>query len=140
MAIVPYNYEVLTASNARQLMTSYDVLGGAHSLSAFWATESWVKANPKTYQAILAAFEEATERIAMDREAAARTYAKWEASSLPTADVARIIGTPSEITFTVTPNRTLMIAETMHKIGLLKTKPAAWTDYFHAGLHGKKGS
>jgi NitT/TauT family transport system substrate-binding protein len=119
--------------NARQLMTSYDVLGGAHSLSAFWATESWVKANPKTYQAVLAAFEEATELIAKDREAAARTYSKWEASTLPTADVARIIGTPSEITFTATPNRTLMIAETMHKVGLLKTKPAAWTDYFMRG-------
>jgi NitT/TauT family transport system substrate-binding protein len=139
-AIVPYNYEVLTASNARQLMTSYEVLGGAHSLSAIWASETWVKANPKTYQAVLAAFEEATERIATDLEAAARTYAKWEGSTLPTADIARIIGTPSEITFTVTPNRTLMIAETMHKIGLLRNKPAAWTDYFHAGLHGKKGS
>ena len=139
-AIVPYNYEVLTASNARQLMTSYEVLGGAHSLSAIWASEIWVKANPKTYQAILAAFEEATERIATDREAAARTYSKWEASTLQTADLARIIGTPSEITFTVTPNRTLMIAETMHNIGLLKTKPTAWTDYFHAGLHGKNGS
>ncbi len=138
-AIVPYNYEVIAASNARQLMTSYEVLGGAH-LSAFWATETWVKENPKTYQAVLAAFEEATERIAADREAAARTYAKWEASSLPAADVVRIIGTPSEITFSVTPNRTLMIAETMHKVGLLKTKPAAWTDYFHAGLHGKNGS
>jgi hypothetical protein len=33
-----------------------------------------------------------------------------------------------------------MIAETMHRIGLLKTKPAAWTDYFLAGRHGKKGS
>jgi NitT/TauT family transport system substrate-binding protein len=139
-AIVPYNYEVLKASNARQLMTSYEVLGGAHSLSAIWASETWVKANPKTYQATLAAFEEATERIATDLEAAARTYSKWEGSTLPIADLARIIGTPSEITFTVTPNRTLMIAETMHKIGLLKTKPAAWTDYFHPGLHGKKGS
>jgi NitT/TauT family transport system substrate-binding protein len=121
-------------------MTSYEVLGGAHTLNAFWATESWVKANPKTYQAVLAAFEEAAELITKDREVAARTYAKWEASSLPIADVARIIGTPSEITFSVTPNRTLMIAETMHKVGLLKTKPAAWTDYFHAGLHGKNGS
>lgn len=139
-AIVPYNYEVLAASNARQLMTSYDVLGGPHSLSAIWASEPWVKANPKTYQATLAAFEEAMVRIAMDREAAARTYAKWEASTLPMPDVARIIGNPSEITFTVTPNRTLMIAHTMHKIGLLKSKPAAWTDYFHAGLHGKNGS
>ena len=139
-AIIPYNYELLTATNARQLMTSYEVLGGAHSLSAIWASETWIKANPKTYQAVLAAFEEATERIPTDLEAAARTYSKWEASTLPTADVARIIGTPSEIAFTITPNRTLMIAETMHKIGLLKTKPAAWTDYFHAGLHSKKGS
>ncbi len=139
-AIVPYNYEVLAASDARQLVTSYDVLGGAHTLNAFWATESWVKANPKTYQAVMAAFEEATELIAKDREAAARTYAKWEASTLPIADVARIIGTGSEITFSINPNRTLMIAETMHKVGLLKTKPAAWTDYFHAGLHGKNGS
>ncbi len=139
-AIVPYNYEVLAGGNARQLMTSYEVLGGAHTLNAIWATETWVKENPKTYQATLAAFEEANERIATDREAAARTYAKWEASTLPIADVARIIGTPGDITFTVTPNRTLMIAETMHKVGLLKTKPAAWTDYFHAGLHGKNGS
>jgi NitT/TauT family transport system substrate-binding protein len=139
-AIVPYNHEVLKAGNARALMTSYEVLGGAHSLSAIWTTETWVKANPKTYQATLAAFEDATERIGTDLEAAARTYVKWEGSTLPIADLARIIGTPSEITFTVTPNRTLMIAETMHKIGLLKTKPAAWTDYFHAGLHDKKGS
>jgi NitT/TauT family transport system substrate-binding protein len=139
-AIVPYNYEVLSAGDARQLMTSYEVLGGAHTLNAFWATANWVEANPKTYQAVMAAFEEATDLIAKDREAAARTYAKWEVSTLPTADVARIIGTGSDITFTVSPNRTLMIAETMHKVGLLKTKPAAWTDYFHAGLHGKNGS
>ena len=127
-AIVPYNYEVLAASNARQLMTSYEVLGGAHTLNAVWATETWVKENPKTYQAVMAAFEEATELITKDREIAARTYAKWEASTLPTADVARIIGTPSDITFSVVPNRTLMIAETMHKVGLLKTKPAAWSE------------
>lgn len=139
-AIVPYNYEVLAGSNARQLMTSYDVLGGGHSTAAMWATETWVKANPKTYQAVVAAFEEAMERIAADREGAARTYAKWEASTLQPADVVRIITNPADITFSAIPNRSLMIAETMHKVGLLKHKPAAWTDYFHAALHGKKGS
>ena len=68
------------------------------------------------------------------------TLSARTSSDFGTADVARIIGTPGEISFTVTPNRTLMIAETMHKVGLLKTKPATWTDYFHAGLHGKNGS
>jgi len=32
------------------------------------------------------------------------------------------------------------IAETMQKVGLLKKKPAAWTDYFHYALHAKSGS
>jgi NitT/TauT family transport system substrate-binding protein len=139
-AILPYNYEVLAGNNARQLMTSYEVLGGAHTTAAIWATETWVKANPKTYEAMLAAFEEAMERIAGDRETAARTYAKWEALTLPIADVVRMIGNPADINFTATPNRSLMIAETMNKIGLLKNKPTAWTDYFHTGLHNKPGS
>ena len=121
-------------------MTAYEVLGGANRLSVIWASATWVKANPKPTNRSWRRSEEATERIATELEAAARTYSKWEAFTLSTADIARIIGTPSEIALTVTPNRTLMIAETMHKIGLLKTKPAAWTDYFHAGLHGKKGS
>jgi hypothetical protein len=60
-------------------------------------------------------------------------------SDFETADFARIIGTPGEISFTVTPNRTLMIAETM--TGSACSRPAAaWTDYFHARRHGKKGS
>jgi len=139
-AIVPYNYEVLAAGNARQLMTSYEVMGGEHTTAAMWATEAWVKANPKTYQAVVAAFEEAMQRIAADREAAARTYMKWETSTLKLEDVVRVISNPSDITFTAVPNRSLVIAETMQKIGLLKNKPAAWTDYFHSELHGKNGS
>jgi hypothetical protein len=51
-----------------------------------------------------------------------------------------MIGNPADINFTATPNRSLMIAETMNKIGLLKNKPTAWTDYFHTGLHNKPGS
>jgi NitT/TauT family transport system substrate-binding protein len=139
-AILPYNYEVLAGNNARQLMTSYEVLGGAHTTALIWATETWVKANPKTYEAMVAAFDEAMEKIAADREAAARTYVKWESSTLPIADVVRMIGNPADINFSATPSRSLMIAETMNKIGLLKHKPAAWTDYFHAGVHGRRGS
>jgi NitT/TauT family transport system substrate-binding protein len=139
-AIVPYNYEVLAVGNARQLMTSYDVMGGEHSTAAMWATETWVKANPKTYEAVVAAFEEAMERIAADPQTAARTYAKWEVSTLKQEDVVRIITNPNDIRFSATPNKSLIIAETMQKIGLLKHKPTAWTDYFHYAMRGKTGS
>jgi NitT/TauT family transport system substrate-binding protein len=139
-ATLPYNYEVLAGNNARQLMTSYDVLGGPHTVAAIWASETWAKANPKTYEATVAAFEEAMQMIGADREKAARTYAKWEGSTLPIPDIVRMISNPADISFSATPNRSLVIAETMQKLGLIKTKPSAWTDYFHAGLHGRKGS
>jgi NitT/TauT family transport system substrate-binding protein len=139
-ATLPYNYEVLAANNARQLMTSYDVLGGPHTVAAIWASETWARENPKTYEATVAAFEEAVEMIAADREKAARTYAKWEGSKLPIPDVVRMIGNSADITFSATPSRSLVIAETMQKLGLIKTKPSAWTDYFHAGLHTRRGS
>ena len=51
-----------------------------------------------------------------------------------------MIGNPADITYNTVPNRSLVIAETMQKLGLIKTKPAAWIEYFHAGLHGKNGS
>jgi NitT/TauT family transport system substrate-binding protein len=139
-ATLPYNYEVLAGNNARQLMTSYDVMGGLHTVAAIWASETWVKANPKTYEATVAAFDEAVDMIGADREKAARTYAKWEGSTLPIPDIVRMISNPADITYSATPSRSLVIAETMQKLGLIKTKPTAWTDYFHAGLHGRKGS
>ncbi|MBS0244730.1 MAG: ABC transporter substrate-binding protein, partial [Proteobacteria bacterium] len=37
-AILPYNYEVLAGGNARQLLSSFDVLGGEHTLNAIWAS------------------------------------------------------------------------------------------------------
>jgi NitT/TauT family transport system substrate-binding protein len=139
-AIVPYNYEVLANPDARQLLTSYDVMGGEHTTAAMWATEKWVKANPKTYEAVVAAFEEAMERIAADPKEAARIYVKREASTLKEPDVVRIITNPKDIRFSATPNKSLQIAETMYKIGLLKHQPKSWTDYFHSALHGKNGS
>jgi NitT/TauT family transport system substrate-binding protein len=139
-ATLPYNYEVLAGKNARQLMTSYDVLGGPHTVAAIWASETWTKANPKTYEATVAAFEEAMELIKADPEKAARTYAKWESSTLPIPNIVRMISNPADITFAAAPSRTLVVAETMQKLGLIKTKPTAWTEYFHAGLHGKNGS
>ena len=139
-AILPFNLEVLAAGNARQLLSSYDVLGGSHSTSVIWAAEKWVTENPKTYQAVLAAFEEAMERINADRGMAARAFIKWENSKLSEAEVVKILSRSEDIAFTPSPNRTLAIAETMHKLGLLKNQPRSWKDYFHAGLHAKNGS
>ena len=139
-AILPYNLDVLAAPHVRQLMTSYDVLGSNHSLNAFWAPEKWVKDNPVTYAAVMAAFDEAVALIAADTLDAARIYIKSENSTTPEAETARILGNKKDITFTMTPNRTMDFADIMSKVGLVKQKPKAWTDLFFDGLHQRPGS
>ena len=139
-AILPYNLEVLGAPHVRQLLTSFDLLGSHHSLSAFWASEKWVKDNPKTYQAIIAAFDEAIAMIKADPAQTARTYIKWEGATTPEADVVKILGSKKDIEFSMTPNRVMEFADIMNKIGLVKQKPAKWTDLFFDGIHDRKGS
>lgn len=139
-AILPYNHDVLTAPHVRQLMTSYDVLGSRHSLVAFWGAEKWVKENPKTYEAVLAAFDEAVGMIAADKAEAARIFIKWENATTPVADIVRMLGSEKDIVFTMTPTRLMDFADVMHKVGLVKQKPKAWTDMFFEGLHKRPGS
>lgn len=139
-AILPYNLEVLKAPHVRQLMTSYDVLGSNHSLNAFWGTEKWVKENPKTYEAVMAAFDEAVSLIEKEPADAARTYIKWESATTPEAEIVDIIKNKKDIQFTMTPKRLMDFADIMNKVGLVKQKPAAWTDMFFDGLHKRPGS
>jgi NitT/TauT family transport system substrate-binding protein len=139
-AILPYNLEVLKAPHVRQLMTSYDVLGSNHSLNAFWGTEKWVKENPKTYEAVIAAFDEAVSLIEKDPVDAARIYIKWESATTPAAEIADILKSKKDIQFTMTPKRLMDFADIMHKVGLVKQKPIAWTDMFFDGLHQRPGS
>ena len=139
-AILPYNYDVLAAPHVRQLMTSYDVLGSNHSLNAFWASEKWVKSNPKTYAAVIAAFDEALERIAADPAQSARTYIKWEGATTPETEIARMLTSKKDIHFTLTPNHVMDFADIMNKVGLVKQKPKQWTDLFFDGIHKRAGS
>ncbi len=139
-AILPYNLEVLKAPHVRQLMTSYDVLGSNHSLNAFWGTEKWVKDNPKTYEAVIAAFDEAVSLIDKDPADAARIYIKWESATTPEAEIVAILKNKKDIQFTMTPKRLMDFADIMSKVGLVKQKPKVWTDMFFDGLHARPGS
>ena len=121
-------------------MTSYDVLGSNHSLNAFWGTEKWVKENPKTYEAVIAAFDEAVSLIEKDPADAARIYIKWESATTPEAEIVEILKNKKDIQFTMTPKRLMDFADIMNKVGLVKQKPNAWSDMFFDGLHKRPGS
>ncbi len=42
--------------------------------------------------------------------------------------------------FAAVPNRTMMIAETMHRRGPIRTEPESWRDRFRENVHGRAGS
>ena len=53
--------------------------------------------------------------------------------------VHRILEDP-ENDFTVSPHRSYVYADELHKLGVLKNKAASWKDYFFDDAHNAKGN
>jgi hypothetical protein len=47
---------------------------------------------------------------------------------------------PSSAVFSATPQRSMLWDERMHRIGLIKQKPASWKDYSFPNIHDRNGS
>ena len=47
---------------------------------------------------------------------------------------------PSSAVFSATPQRSMLWAEYMHRIGLIKQKPASWKDFTFPFIHDRTGS
>jgi len=139
-ATIPFVFEELRDQRARTILTTNDVLGGAHTLITAWATETWRRENPKAYAAFAAGLEDAIELINRDRRAAAESHLRIEKSKLSVEQVVEILGRKDDIAYTSTPRRTAAFAEFMHRLGQMKNEPASWKDLFFENVHGKPGS
>jgi sulfonate transport system substrate-binding protein len=138
-SIPPFQYGELKTPGIHTLASSYEILGGPHTFTLVYASSRFHDANPRTYQAFLAAIGEAIESINRDKEAAAKTYLEMTHSKEALADILAVLNDP-QVRFTMTPERTLAFAEFMHRIGSLKTMPASWKDYFFGEIHALPGS
>jgi NitT/TauT family transport system substrate-binding protein len=135
----PYAQQQLAKPGIRNILNSYEVMGGPATLIVVYTTEKVQKANPKTYAAFVAAFEEAVNAINRDKPAAAAFYVK-ETKSKDSADsVEKILNDP-EVEFTMTPKSITTYTDFMAKVGSLKVKPASWKEMFFPNAHGLPGS
>jgi NitT/TauT family transport system substrate-binding protein len=139
-ATIPFVFEEIRDPRARVVLTTYDVLGGSHNLLAAWTTEAWKKENPKAYAALAAGLEDAVALINQDHRAAAESHLRMEKTKLTVDQAAEIIGRSKDVAYTTTPHRMLDFADFMHKIGLMKNKPANWKDMFFENVHDRQGS
>ncbi len=104
-----------------------------------YATEKFVKDNPKTYRAFIGALDEAAKLITKNPELAADAYLRINKGSLDRALLLKVIKNP-QVQFKVAPENTLGLAQFMFKAGAIKKQPASWRDYFFEHPALEKGS
>ena len=117
--------------NAKVVLDSYEVLGGPSSATVLYATEKWVRENPKTYRAFLDALVEAAQLASSNPEAAADAYLRVNRNSIDRALLVKVLKDP-KVQFKVAPQNTLGLAQFLHQVGAIRKKPASWRDYFFA--------
>jgi NitT/TauT family transport system substrate-binding protein len=135
----PFQYQELAKPGMRVVTSNYEILGGQATFNVVWATSRFKKENPKAYAAFVAALDEATEAIKKDKRAAAEIYKRMSNTNESLDELVKELSDP-QVEFTLTPHKTLVTAEFMHRIGRIKVKPAAWTDLYFDNLHKRDGS
>jgi len=135
----PFQYQQLKNPGVRNVLNSYDVLGGPATFNVIYASTRFREANPKAYEAFLAAYAEATEWINRNRKEAAEFYVRATGGKEPVEDILAILNDP-QIEFTQTPKNITKYAEFLHKVGSIKHRPGSWKDLFFPEIHRLPGS
>ncbi len=135
----PFQQQIVKDPKVRTILNSEEVFDGPATGVLFYATTRFKKENPKTFGAVFAALNEATEWIAANKGEAARTYVRVEQSKLDPAFIEEVIS-GDDVKFTTTPAKTYTFADFLYRIGSIKTMPDSWKDYTFEELHDRPGS
>lgn len=139
MSTVPFQNQQLQDPRVHTVMRSTDVTNGPATGALVWAAAKFRKDNPRVYKAFIDAVDEATAFIKANRAEAARVYIEIENVRMSPAQVEAILADP-DVIFDATPRKLMLFADYMHRVGLLKTKPASWKDLTFPEIHGRDGS
>lgn len=129
----------LARPGAHVLLNSFDVMGEPNTFNVVWATNAFREANPKVYDAFVAALAEAISIINADKAAAAETYVKLSHDAAGTALIRSILSNP-QVTFTMTPRAIMKYVAFMNRTGLVKASAASWKDLFFPNAQSANGS
>jgi NitT/TauT family transport system substrate-binding protein len=138
-SVPPFQFQQLEHPGVHTVLNSFDVMGGPHTFTVIWTSRKFREANPKTYNAVLAALQEATEILNHDKRAAAQMWIEQTKSNLTVDWLYKIVSGP-QVQFTLVPNNTTKYSDFMYKVGSIKKKPASWKDLFFPEIHGVQGS
>ena len=139
-ATPPFQEQELAGNpKAHIVLNSYEVQGGPSSSTVLYATEKYLKENPKTYRAFVDALAEAAQFVSANPEAAADAYLRVTKSSTDRALLLKVIKNP-QVQFKVTPQNTLGLAQFLFNAGAIRNEPKSWRDYFFESAAVSSGS
>ncbi len=138
-SIPPFQDIAMKSPLVHTVFISTDVMGGPATISNCWGKQSFVDANPIKVKAFIAAEDEASELVAKDPKLAAEIYLAVTKEKITVDELVAIIKQPGAI-FSTTPQRSMLWADYMARIGLIKQKPASWKDFTFPNIHNRNGS
>jgi len=131
----PFQEQGLAGNPAVHIvLKSYEVLGGPASATVLYTTEKYRRDNPKTYAAFIAALGEAARLASSQPELAADIFIRSNNSKLERDFLIKIIKNP-EVQYKLTPQNTYTLADFMHRVGAIKSRPGRAQDYFFDDAH-----
>jgi NitT/TauT family transport system substrate-binding protein len=135
----PFMYTELQDKRVHRVLNSYDVFGGPHTFNVVWAASKLYEGEPKVVGAFLSAMRIAMKEINDDPAAAAALWVKADKSKLTPAEAEKIIR-DKDNTWTMTPQKIMVVADYMSRVGMVPAKPASWKDMFIDAVHNLPGS
>ena len=137
----PFVFEELRRVPGAHIVTdSQQIMGTPLTVAVMFTTTRFATANPKIVQAVKEASADALDYLQAHTAEAVALYRT--ASKDPTAqdDLLAMLKQPGMMDFNTKPQGTMRFAEHMHAVGLLKTLPKTWTDYFLPIAQGLDGN
>jgi sulfonate transport system substrate-binding protein len=139
-AVSPFHYYELATPGIRQVLKSYDTLGGKHTNGIPVATRRQYDANPKICAAVLNAHNEANAFINAHPRDAAQIYLSLSKDRRNSLDQLATMVADPDVEYTTAPANVMTLIQFMHKAGRIKRLPGSWKDLFFADVHAVAGS
>ncbi|PZW39801.1 NitT/TauT family transport system substrate-binding protein [Humitalea rosea] len=139
-ASMPFLWYEAKDTRVARVLSSRDVLGGNHTGAVLYNSGRWRDANPKVFDAVALAIDDANTLINEQPRRAAEIYAAANPGRIDLAEIEAMIADRETTQFTSTPERVMPYVEFMHRRGQIKTMPASWKDLFWDNMHDRAGS
>ena len=137
----PFVFQTLkNVPGAHVITDTQRIMGSPLTNGMFFATTKFADANPKLIQAVKDATIEAEAFIRSNPREAIEMYRAGSNDRLSADELLAMMQEPGMDDYSTKPQGTMRFAEHMFRIGTLKTKPAAWTDYFFPISHDLAGN